>query len=144
MPDLQIVNSDRYIEVTHTGHDFQDAIDSYPLEKGLPIFEYSFSDILSRIKRKSKKYENRRGKIDLFCFATTDEIASFLNLFQDSIRENFYKSQFINCIQKSPFNSIFLCEFDIHSASDKYCVDELHSTHKMRLGGKTLHIIERK
>lgn len=142
MPDLRIVNSDRYIEVTHTYHDF-DAAKRFP--EMSDFFSrndaYSASSIQERIDTKGAKYLNRKGKIDLFCFATAKEIADLANWLERSFNEQY--GLLVDSISSSPFGSLYICEFDIFSSTDMYAIGSLYIDRSTQIQEKHLYSITR-
>lgn len=142
MPDLRIVNSDRYIEVTHTFHDF-DAAKRFP--EMSDYFSrnnaYSANSIKERIAVKGAKYLNRKGKIDLFCFATAKEIVDLTNLIA---HPSDWLELFAECVSQAPFQMIYLCEFDIFTRTNMYCVGTLRLERIMEISARKLCIITRR
>lgn len=141
MPDLRIVNSDRYIEVTHTYHDF-DAAKRFP--EMSDFFSrnnaYSANSIQERITTKGAKYLNRNGKIDLFCFATAKEIVDLTNLIAHPADR---LKPFTECVSCAPFQRIYLCEFDIFTRTDMYCINALRLEYITEIETRKLYIITR-
>lgn len=142
MPDLRIVNSDRYIEVTHTYHDF-DAAKRFP--EMSDFFSrnnaYSANSIKERVVTKGTKYLNRKGKIDLFCFATAKEIVDLTNLIAHP--SDCFEA-FAECVSQAPFQMIYLCEFDIFTRTDMYCINTLRLERIAEIATRKLYIITRK
>lgn len=75
-----------------------------------PMIEFSVDNIIREIKNdKGEKYKNKKN-ISLFCFVTEDELNLLLDLLKQ--KNNKFYDIFINTIKNSPFEYIYLCEWN--------------------------------
>ncbi len=102
--DCEIVNA-------HLGYDPRKINDGHHFEFkcDCPTFSFSVDNIIRKIRDdKGSKYLN--GDTDLFVFVTEDEFRLLQEILSQS-RWNNAGDNFLNMIQRAPFNTVYICEW---------------------------------